>query len=41
MDDNLTYHLPNFNAVTEEWMFFVMEEHSFTLLQPTVLEALH
>ena len=40
MDDNLTYHLPNFNAVTEEWMFFVMG-HSFTLLQPTVLEALH
>ena len=41
MDDNFTYHLCNFNAVTEGQMFFVMEGHNFTLLQLAALEALY
>ena len=41
IDDNFTYHPCNFNAVMIRQMFFVTEGHNFTLLQLTILEALH
>ena len=41
MDDNVTCHPCNFNAVTEGQMLFLTEGHNIILLQLTVLEALH